>query len=188
MTALSQGFMLGLYVMGLSNGLGGRWPLRVLTAVFLTVGYSFIGAAWLILKTEGALQMKAVDWAQGGIWGVVLGMAAISAATPLVSAADLRQVVQLSRDPAAGARCRSCRRCWWACLWSTLRRLPTGGDRLRLGALRRGDRCCSRWRSSAWPTRFYPYVVPEQIDDLGGGERAGKPVRSSWSARWSCCR
>jgi cytochrome bd ubiquinol oxidase subunit II len=53
--------------------------------VFLTVGYSFIGACWLILKTEGALQKKAVDWAKGGIWGVVLGVGAISLATPLVS-------------------------------------------------------------------------------------------------------
>jgi len=84
MTALSQGFMLGLYIMGL------EWtPLTVafsaLTAVFLTVAYSFVGSTWLILKTEGALQRKAVRWAQGGIWGLVLGLASVSVASPLVS-------------------------------------------------------------------------------------------------------
>jgi cytochrome bd-type quinol oxidase subunit 2 len=55
MTSLSQGFMLGLYIMGLEW----TWPhvaFACVTAVFLTVGYSFIGATWLILKTEGALQ------------------------------------------------------------------------------------------------------------------------------------
>lgn len=84
MTALSQGFMLGLYIMGL------EWTLltiafSTLTAVFLTVAYSFIGATWLILKAEGNLQRKAVGWSQGGIWGLVLGLAAVSVASPLVS-------------------------------------------------------------------------------------------------------
>ena len=84
MTALAQGFMLGLYIMGLEW----TWPhvgFALVTAVFLTVGYSFIGAAWLIGKTDGLLQVQAVDWARGGIWGLVLGLAAVSAATPLVS-------------------------------------------------------------------------------------------------------
>ncbi|KMK66381.1 cytochrome oxidase subunit II [Puniceibacterium sp. IMCC21224] len=67
-TALCQGLMLGMYIMGLD------WTLfhvgfATLTAVFLTVAYSFIGATWLILKTEGALQRKAANWARGGVWG-----------------------------------------------------------------------------------------------------------------------
>lgn len=84
MTAMSQGFMLGLYIMGL------EWTLpnvafALLTAVFLAVAYSFIGAAWIIYKTDGALQERAVAWARGGIWGLVLGLGAVSLATPLVS-------------------------------------------------------------------------------------------------------
>lgn len=84
MASLSQGFMLGLYIMGL------QWTVwtvafSLLTAVFLTVAYSFIGATWLILKTEGALQAKAVEWSKGGIWGLVLGLGAVSVASPLVS-------------------------------------------------------------------------------------------------------
>ncbi len=84
MTALSQGYMLGLYIMSLDS----TWATNgfaFLTAVFLTVGYSVIGAAWIIGKTEGALQRKAIAWSQGGVWGLVLGVAAISAASPLVS-------------------------------------------------------------------------------------------------------
>ncbi|MEQ9259633.1 MAG: cytochrome d ubiquinol oxidase subunit II [Roseovarius sp.] len=83
-TSLTQGFMLGLYVVGL------QWSVTsvgfaLLTGVFLTVAYSFIGATWLIWKTEGALQQKALDWARGGIWGVFGGVAAISIASPLAS-------------------------------------------------------------------------------------------------------
>jgi len=84
MTALAQGFMLGLYIMGLETG----WvalAFATLTAVFLTVGYSFIGATWLIFKTEGALQARAVRWARGGIVGLVGGIGAVSVASPLVS-------------------------------------------------------------------------------------------------------
>ena len=84
MASLSQGFMLGMYIMGLT------WTLpniafATLTAVFLTVGYSFIVAALLIWKTENQLQRSAIRWENGGIWGLVLWIVAISAATPFVS-------------------------------------------------------------------------------------------------------
>ncbi len=84
MTSMAQGYMLGFYVMGLEHSLAAH-GFALLSGVFLTVGYSFIGACWLILKAEGELQKKAVAWARGGIWGVVLGIGAISLATPLVS-------------------------------------------------------------------------------------------------------
>jgi len=84
MTALAQGFMLGMYVMGL-EWTWAKVAFSLGTAVALAVAYSFIGAAWVILKTDGALQRKAVDWAKGGIWGLVLGMGSVSVATPLVS-------------------------------------------------------------------------------------------------------
>ena len=84
LASLSQGFMLGMYIMGLTWTLA-HVGFALLTAVFLTVGYSFIGAAWLIWKTEGALQTRAIGWAKGGIWGLVAGIGAISLATPFVS-------------------------------------------------------------------------------------------------------
>ncbi len=84
MTALAQGFMLGMYITGLEWSIGSLL-FSAITAVFLTVGYSFIGATWLIYKAEGALQEKAVTWARGGIWGMLGGVAAISIASPLAS-------------------------------------------------------------------------------------------------------
>lgn len=84
MTSLSQGFMLGMYIMGLDRT-PFSYGFATLTAIFLTVGYSFIGATWLIYKCEGGLQDKAAKWARRGIWGVLGGVAAISLATPAVS-------------------------------------------------------------------------------------------------------
>jgi cytochrome d ubiquinol oxidase subunit II len=84
MTALSQGFMLGLYVMGLQF----TWTtiaFATLCALALTLGYAFIGSTWLIAKTEGGLQRDAVRWARQTITGAAIGIGAISVATPLVS-------------------------------------------------------------------------------------------------------
>lgn len=160
MTSLSQGFMLGLYIMGLAIT-----PLTLafgaLTAVFLTVAYSFIGAAWLILKTETALQAKAVAWARGGIWGVVLGLGAISAASPLVSSRifdkwfSVPEVFLLAPLPLCSAALI-------AGLWAVLRRLPTRDDSFAwvpfLAAI-----ALFVLGFFGMAYSFYPYVVPEQI-------------------------
>jgi cytochrome d ubiquinol oxidase subunit II len=44
-----------------------------------------LGSSWLILKTGGALQKKAIAWARWGLLWVALGVALVSLATPLVS-------------------------------------------------------------------------------------------------------
>lgn len=85
LTALSQGYMLGFYIMGLEHS----WSAHVfamLTGFALTAGFAFLGACWLILKTEGALQGKAILWARRTLWAVAAGLGAVSLATPLVSA------------------------------------------------------------------------------------------------------
>jgi cytochrome d ubiquinol oxidase subunit II len=84
MTALSQGYMLGLYILGFPGGLAAQ-IFACLTAIGLAVAYSFIGATWLIRKTEGALQQKSISWARGGIWGLAGGLVVASIATPLAS-------------------------------------------------------------------------------------------------------
>jgi cytochrome d ubiquinol oxidase subunit II len=85
LAALSQGWMLGAYVTGLKPG----WHYTVFSAVIalaLPAAYVLLGACWLILKTEGELQRRALLWARLA-WGpVVLGMGLISVATPWVSA------------------------------------------------------------------------------------------------------
>ena len=81
----SQGFMLG----GLITGFKADVPSQLFSAligVCLVAAYCLLGAGWLIMKTEGALQLKAVAWARGSLWFTAAGVAAISMATPLVSA------------------------------------------------------------------------------------------------------
>ena len=83
-TALCQGYMLGVYVMGLEqNALTVAFGL--LTAICLVASYMLIGATWLIIKTEGDLQARAISWAGRTLTFAAIGMAAISVASPLVS-------------------------------------------------------------------------------------------------------
>jgi cytochrome d ubiquinol oxidase subunit II len=84
LAALAQGWMLGRYVTGFEPG---TWPLvfAAVIAMTLPAAYVLIGAAWLIMKTEGTLQAQAVQWAKQAWWPVVLGMACISVGTPWVS-------------------------------------------------------------------------------------------------------
>jgi cytochrome bd ubiquinol oxidase subunit II len=85
LATFSQGLMLGLYVTGFSGG-AAQWAFAVLTGACLCAGYALLGATWLIIKTEGALQLKAVAWARGSLLLTGAGIAAISVATPLLSA------------------------------------------------------------------------------------------------------
>jgi cytochrome d ubiquinol oxidase subunit II len=160
MTSLSQGFMLGMYVMGL-EWTWANFAFGMLTAVFLTVGYSFIGATWVIHKTSHTLQFKAVNWARGGIWGLVMGIGAISLATPFVSDRifdkwfSFPSALYLSPLPVVSALL-----VFW--LWTMLQKMPFPDDR-------------RSWQPFAAATAlwimafggmaysFYPYVVPEQI-------------------------
>jgi cytochrome bd ubiquinol oxidase subunit II len=160
MTGLSQGFMLGLYIMGLSY----TWwhvGFALITAVFLTVGYSFIGANWIIAKTEGSLQEKAISWSKDGIWGVISGVGAISLATPLVSSRifdkwfSLPQFLYLLPLPILSGLLIGL-------IWWQLRRLPMEGDRrswvpfvasIALFALGFAGMAYS----------FFPFIVPEAI-------------------------
>ncbi len=48
-------------------------------------GYALIGANWLIMKTDGDLQRRAIHWAQRSLWLMAGGIALVSAVTPLVS-------------------------------------------------------------------------------------------------------
>jgi cytochrome d ubiquinol oxidase subunit II len=85
LAALAQGWMLGRYVTGFAEG----WiftAFAALIALLLPAGYVLLGAAWLILKTEGELQRLAVRWAKTAWPPLVIGMGLISLATPIVSA------------------------------------------------------------------------------------------------------
>jgi cytochrome bd ubiquinol oxidase subunit II len=84
MAAVSQGWMLGRYITGFAEG----WPATAFAAAIalaLPAAYVLMGATWLVMKTEGALQARAVGWAKQAWAPVVAGVGAISVATPLVS-------------------------------------------------------------------------------------------------------
>lgn len=81
---LSQGYMLGSYVMGFEHSLP-AYLFSALSAVCVTAGYSFIGAAWLVFKTEGDLQARAAQWARKCGWFTAIGIAAVSIVNPLIS-------------------------------------------------------------------------------------------------------
>jgi cytochrome d ubiquinol oxidase subunit II len=80
----SQGFMLGSLITGFKGNL---WStiFSGLIGLCLVAAYCLLGAGWLIMKSEGTLQLKAVAWARGSLWFTAAGVLAISLATPLVS-------------------------------------------------------------------------------------------------------
>ena len=85
LAAVSQGWMLGRYVSGF--GSGWNYPLfAAAIAVALPMAYVLMGATWLVMKTEGELQQRAVQWARIAWTPMVGGLVLISMATPWVSA------------------------------------------------------------------------------------------------------
>lgn len=80
----SQGYMLGSLITGFATSL---WATAfcALIGLALVAAYCLIGAGWLMMKTTGALQLQAVRWAQRSLLFTVVGVVAISVATPLVS-------------------------------------------------------------------------------------------------------
>ena len=86
LASLAQGYMLGRWVTGFRDD-GWAILFSALIAVCLLGTYMLLGASWLVIKTEGALQLTAVRWARLSLGFTALGVAAISAATPLVSPA-----------------------------------------------------------------------------------------------------
>lgn len=84
MAALAQGFMLGRYITGFASG-AGFWMFAILVGISLCGGYVLLGATWLIMRTEGALQQQARGWARWGLMWVALGVALVSVATPWIS-------------------------------------------------------------------------------------------------------
>ena len=84
LASVSQGWMLGRYISGF--GEGWNYPLFAgAIALALPMAYALLGAAWLVMKTEGELQERAISWARTA-WGpMVAGMVLISMATPWIS-------------------------------------------------------------------------------------------------------
>jgi cytochrome d ubiquinol oxidase subunit II len=88
----SQGIVLGTFVQGIpvagrdyaGGSLGWLTPFALLTGAGLVAGYALLGACWLVLKTEGALQAWARGKARMSSIGVAAFIAMVSIWTPLI--------------------------------------------------------------------------------------------------------
>jgi len=79
----AQGFMLGMYIMGFEYNLTSVC-FSVLSAIGVCSAYSFIGATWLIMKTEGSLQRRAIAYAKKTLIICFLGICLVSATNLLI--------------------------------------------------------------------------------------------------------
>ncbi|WP_084397363.1 cytochrome d ubiquinol oxidase subunit II [Henriciella aquimarina] len=120
--ALAQGLILGGFIQGVTvegrSFAGGAFdwltPFSLLVAVSVAIGYTLLGACWLVLKTEGAVQARARKRALMALAGVAVCFAAVSLATlsidPRVTERwgvsmaeiELAKVLPLSPIPLAG--------------------------------------------------------------------------------------
>ncbi|WP_338420741.1 cytochrome d ubiquinol oxidase subunit II [Pontivivens ytuae] len=160
MTTLSQGFMLGIYIMGLEYT-ATSVAFAVLTAACLTLAYAFIGSAWLIHKMADDFQRRAVRWAQRALVGVVVGLGAVSIVTPLVSARvaekwfSFPELMLLAPLPLmCGALI--------VLLWMALRALPTPDDRWNWFPFAAAI-VLFTLAFFGLAYSFYPYVVLDQL-------------------------
>ena len=88
----AQGVVLGSLIQGYEvqgrafsgSSLDFLTPFSVFSGVALMAGYALLGACWLVMKTEGALQEHARRLALWCLYGVVIAIAAVSVWTPLV--------------------------------------------------------------------------------------------------------
>lgn len=93
--ALAQGITLGALLQGIvveGRSYAGAWwdwlsPFSLLVGISLVVGYGLLGATWLVMKTEGAVQDHCFRLAKWLALGTILCMGLVSAATPFLQAA-----------------------------------------------------------------------------------------------------
>jgi cytochrome d ubiquinol oxidase subunit II len=158
--ALAQGWILGRYVMGFAPGWG-ETVFAAVSALGVGSAYVLVGASWLVWRTEGALQRRAVVWARLGLVGAGVGLAAVSIATPLVSERiaarwfSWPEMVWLAPLPLATALLAG-----W--LWGRLGVLPLPGDVGRRGPFWASVGLFAlAFAGLSWS--FYPWVVPDRL-------------------------
>jgi len=83
-TAISQGYMLGSYILGFEMSLT-AFAFSMLVGLCVAAAYVLVGSCWLIMKTEDDLQAKAILWAQYSLRMATVGIILVSISTPLVS-------------------------------------------------------------------------------------------------------
>lgn len=84
LVALTQGFMLGQYVCGFESSLTAVL-FSMLSAVGVASAYAYIGAAWLVMKTSGDLQMYAARAGRKAGWLMAAGVATVCIVNPIIN-------------------------------------------------------------------------------------------------------
>jgi cytochrome d ubiquinol oxidase subunit II len=90
--ALAQGIALGAVLQGVHvegrHYAGGWWdwltPFSILTGLAIVIGYSLLGATWLVMKTEGELRDRAYHLSWRLMAAMLCAIAAVSIATPFL--------------------------------------------------------------------------------------------------------
>jgi cytochrome d ubiquinol oxidase subunit II len=88
----AQGITLGALLQGIhveGRAYAGGWwdwltPFSLLTGASLCIGYALLGACWLIMKAEGALQDQAYRLARWLLLAMVVAVGLVSAWTPFL--------------------------------------------------------------------------------------------------------
>ena len=159
----AQGCVLGKFVMGFAvegrqyAGTSWDWvhPFVLAVGVGLVFGYLLLGATWLVLKTEGALQEWARRMARIGLAGVVAFIAMVSIYTPFLDGRIAARwfgwpnVAFLAPVPVATAAIA-----WW--LWRSLAR---GGEFAPFAAAMGLFGMCYLGLAIS----IFPYIVPPSI-------------------------
>jgi len=102
LASFAQGLMLGRYITGFHSGFA-YYVFAMLVGASLCGGYVLLGATWLIFRTEGPLQKKALAWAR---WGFDLGRARCGAGESRHAAREpdrVREMVRFSAHAGADA-------------------------------------------------------------------------------------
>ena len=87
----AQGIVLGAFIQGFKvdgrHFVGSSFdcftPFSLLTGLALVLGYALLGAGWLVLKTDGDIQVRARRHGRIALVGVLIAVAAVSIWTPL---------------------------------------------------------------------------------------------------------
>ena len=160
MAALSQGYMLGLYVLGLEQTWA-NMAFGLLTAVCVSAGYAMLGGCWLVHKTEHDLQVKAARWARFGLAACAIGFGAISLASPWASPRIFEkwftwpEIALLAPLPLLSGAL-------FLGLFGLLGRMPLERDRWSWTPFA-GGAAIFLLAFAGLAYSFYPYVVPDRL-------------------------
>lgn len=160
LASASQGYMLGMYVMGFEDS-AFAVGFALLSAAGVALAYVFIGAAWLIMKTTGDLQLRAIKWCKKAGIVCFAGIILVCVVNPLINPYVLER---WTHPPLAFVIATIPALCFMLFVVNhlTLRHLPTyddSGSWLPFVIAVLVFLCCF----SGLAISFYPYVVPQQL-------------------------